>query len=168
MKICKYCKKEFTPFRINVIYCCKKCREKDWIENNKDRDRELKKKSRLRHPKICKLCGCVIPIEDRRNGQVRCDACEPLVDKSNKERMRLWASNIRKEFIEYKESVGCSICGYNKFGGSLDYHHVDSDEKERRIDAKSWHAKNESYKKEIKKCILVCKNCHYEIHNMKE
>lgn len=57
----------------------------------------------------------------------------------------------------------CSICGYNKCLAALDFHHINPDEKEFIITnrIRSW-AKIE---KELKKCVLVCSNCHRELHN---
>jgi hypothetical protein len=56
----------------------------------------------------------------------------------------------------------CSICGYNKCNKALQFHHLDPNEKEFRIsNASSW----KKAKVELEKCILVCANCHAEIHD---
>jgi len=44
----------------------------------------------------------------------------------------------------------------------LDFHHVDPKKKDKRIDPKNWRGQLD----EISKCILVCKNCHYELHDL--
>lgn len=57
----------------------------------------------------------------------------------------------------------CTICGYNKYIGALEFHHLDSTEKDFRISGSGL-----SFKKilvEAEKCILVCSNCHKELHN---
>ncbi len=68
----------------------------------------------------------------------------------------------RKELIEYKGSK-CEICNYNKKSSALQFHHLNPDEKDFTIGGKnySW----ERMKKEVDKCILVCANCHCEIHD---
>jgi excisionase family DNA binding protein len=166
IKYCVLCGNSFKQKKEGQKYCCKKCREKDWILNNPERDRELKKKSRLKlHKIICKLCKKSIPDDQRRNGVQYCDGCTPLRNKAKAEKERNSAKEIRKKFKEYKESIGCAKCGYKIYGGSLDFHHTESDEKERRIDAKLWHSNSKLYQNEIKKCTLLCKNCHYEVHN---
>lgn len=57
----------------------------------------------------------------------------------------------------------CCKCGYNKCIDALEFHHENQDEKEFKLGSGntiSW----KEYKKEALKCILVCSNCHKEIH----
>lgn len=58
----------------------------------------------------------------------------------------------------------CSICGYNKCIDALEFHHKNPNEKEFKIgsgNTMSW----KEYKNEVSKCMLVCSNCHKEIHS---
>ena len=60
----------------------------------------------------------------------------------------------------------CSICGYDKNYAALEFHHVDQSSKSFQLDSR--HLSNTSMKSimnEVEKCILVCSNCHKEIHN---
>lgn len=63
--------------------------------------------------------------------------------------------------IDYKGGA-CQFCGYNKCQEALDFHHLDSKKKDFNISGgtKSF----ERLKPEIDKCVLVCANCHREIH----
>ena len=57
----------------------------------------------------------------------------------------------------------CSICGYNKNISALEFHHIDPNEKEFHLG----NAKTTNLDKlllEMDKCILVCANCHRELH----
>ncbi len=56
----------------------------------------------------------------------------------------------------------CSLCGYNKCASALEFHHRDPSQKDFGIagTTKSF----ESIKIELDKCILVCANCHREVH----
>ncbi len=70
---------------------------------------------------------------------------------------------LREIAREYKGGK-CQICGYNKCSRALNFHHIDPSKKnfglsERGL-TKSW----EKIQEEIKKCILVCANCHMELH----
>ncbi len=57
----------------------------------------------------------------------------------------------------------CSRCNYSKCIAALVFHHVDG--KDFGI-AKSGRTRGwEHVKRELKRCILVCSNCHAEIHD---
>ena len=68
------------------------------------------------------------------------------------------------------KSRGCSICGYNKCVDSIDFHHI-SLKNNRERDISSMVSKINSRVgirriiKEVSKCIIVCSNCHREIHS---
>ena len=69
-------------------------------------------------------------------------------------------SLIKKKAVAL--SGGCCIlCGYNRCLRALHFHHINPFEKEFSIaNSKNW----EKVKLEIEKCVLVCANCHTEIH----
>ena len=57
----------------------------------------------------------------------------------------------------------CVFCGYNKYIGSLDFHHTNPNEKKYSIsDLRTYSF--DTLKIELDKCILVCRNCHGELH----
>ena len=68
----------------------------------------------------------------------------------------------------YKNKLGgkCQICGYDKCQNALHFHHINPEEKKFTIsDAGSRKSfTKEEIDAEIKKCVLVCANCHAEIH----
>lgn len=70
---------------------------------------------------------------------------------------------IKRKAVEYKGGK-CEICGYNKNIWSLAFHHIDPSKKDFSISDSGNSYGWESVKKEIDKCILVCLNCHGEIH----
>jgi 5-methylcytosine-specific restriction endonuclease McrA len=69
---------------------------------------------------------------------------------------------IKKELVEYKGGE-CVKCGYNKSLKALQFHHLNPKEKNFNIGGVT--TLNEIVKKELDKCILVCANCHSEIHD---
>lgn len=69
---------------------------------------------------------------------------------------------IKQLSIEYKGGK-CQICGYQKYQGGLDLHHLDASTKEFGIGARGYTRSWEKVKAELDKCILVCANCHREI-----
>jgi len=59
---------------------------------------------------------------------------------------------------------GKCFCGYNKCEKAFDFHHLNPEDKDFNL-SKDGHTRSWSLiKDEIKKCILVCSNCHREIH----
>ncbi len=67
------------------------------------------------------------------------------------------------EMINYKGGVCCK-CGYNKNLAALEFHHINPEEKLFEL---SYHSGQiwETITKELDKCLLLCANCHKEIHN---
>lgn len=63
---------------------------------------------------------------------------------------------------EYKSNKGCKKCGCSKHY-LLDFHHLDRSKKDFEISSAARHSV-ESIMEEIKKCIILCANCHREFH----
>lgn len=72
-----------------------------------------------------------------------------------------WRKKKKKELVEYKGGK-CLQCDYKKSIKAMEFHHIDPDKKDFTISGKSYSFKR--LKKEVDKCILVCSNCHCEIH----
>ncbi len=72
-----------------------------------------------------------------------------------------WRKRTKLKLVEYKGGK-CQICGYNKSLNALHFHHLNPNEKDFSISGKS--LSFEKLKSEVDKCILVCSNCHSEIH----
>jgi len=72
---------------------------------------------------------------------------------------------IRIKTLELKNMLGgkCSKCGYNKCIQALEFHHMGVD-KEGHITKIIKNSSRQKALKEVKKCILVCANCHRELH----
>lgn len=64
--------------------------------------------------------------------------------------------------IAYKGGK-CERCGYDKYYGALEFHHLDPLQKDcdwNKMRKKKW----QDVLAELDKCICVCSNCHREIH----
>ncbi len=72
----------------------------------------------------------------------------------------------RKQYVKellVEEAGGCcAICGYDRCIVTLTFHHVD---RELKAFPMSMHTTKSlaAYREELKKCVLVCANCHGEI-----
>lgn len=162
MQVCEVCKENYETKSKRQKYCSPKCRMKSFIKRNPLKFSEYNRKCRLKKDILCVYCNNPIPIDKRKMGRTLCsDSCR--IDSLNKSHKK--SKETRRDlFLAHKESIGCLYCGYNKYGGSLDYHHIDSNNKDSRIKASDFKSKNSRYLNEISKCILLCKNCHYELH----
>lgn len=69
----------------------------------------------------------------------------------------------RKEEIVETMGGKCQLCGYSKCLAALELHHIDPSIKDFSFNK----AKNTAWDNlvpELKKCILLCANCHREVH----
>lgn len=59
----------------------------------------------------------------------------------------------------------CSKCGYKKCFSALEFHHIDPSTKKFELNARTLLSKSAiDVKTELEKCILLCANCHRELH----
>lgn len=81
----------------------------------------------------------------------------------NSDHVKRWRKAMKARMIRAMGGK-CVCCGYNKCNEALDFHHINPAEKEFsfnrvRGNPKSWIL----IVKELRKCVLVCANCHREI-----
>jgi predicted HNH restriction endonuclease len=69
---------------------------------------------------------------------------------------------IREKAVIYKGGK-CKICGYNRCLASMDFHHLDPMTKNFSIAARMSSFK--AIQKELDLCVLLCSNCHREVHD---
>jgi len=81
----------------------------------------------------------------------------------NKAAVDRFRKNLKLKAVEYMGGA-CSICGYDKYVGALQFHHRDPDEKDFGISSHGHTRKWESIKEELDKCVMLCGNCHSEVH----
>ena len=66
----------------------------------------------------------------------------------------------RKQWLtEYKLEKGCSKCGFNDHSVALDFHHIKG-KKEANLSVMANLYGLDKIKKEVRKCTVLCKNCH--------
>lgn len=107
--------------------------------------------------------------------------------------MKNYHKRVSKKLRKYKQMRGCEVCGFNENGLALDFAHRDPSEKSYYIykdgptgsgmgklvsrltvgkDKEKNRQRWNDLKKEIRKCKVLCKNCHVvetytnkEMHN---
>lgn len=83
-------------------------------------------------------------------------------NKDNYERVKSYRQRMKEKLVNYKGGK-CQLCGYDKCITSLEFHHLNPNEKDFGISTYS-NLKWETIISEVNKCIMVCANCHREIH----
>lgn len=101
---------------------------------------------------------CVYMPQKRKELRTYADRREYL-KKAVSDRRR----KLKLMLIEYKGGK-CIICSYHKYAGAFDLHHIDGSTKEFGLSMQGLTRSWEKTKAEADKCVLVCANCHREIH----
>lgn len=72
----------------------------------------------------------------------------------------------KKETIQdIKAELKCQKCGYDRCSEALEFHHINPKEKDGEIARMiSNNYSLDKVKDEMKKCIVLCSNCHREFH----
>lgn len=109
----------------------------------------------------CIVCGAVLQGKQTKFCSTTCKNKHHQSYEAQKSR------GLTKKLELIKIAGGrCSICGYDKNLAALAFHHLDSAGKDFKLDMRS--LSNRGLKvilAELDKCILVCHNCHTELHN---
>jgi hypothetical protein len=157
---------------------CRKCNKKFpmWVKING-------KAKNLNNRKFCLECSPFGShntrkvILDNHCDSIYCPKCcqiKPITEFYSRNKYRLQSyckkcfnTNCTQRWINKKIEIvrdfggKCSKCGYSKNLGALSFHHLFNKEF-------SWNKmrllSKEKMQKELSKCILVCANCHAEIH----
>jgi transposase len=89
------------------------------------------------------------------DGTYRCKRCrsEPVARRRRK----------MKALIVAEAGGRCCICGYDRYIGALEFHHVNPDDKRLTLSQNGVTLSLDTLRAEAKKCVLVCSNCHAEI-----
>lgn len=80
--------------------------------------------------------------------------------KRNRERKK----RLKKEWLEFKKSLSCEMCGEDHIS-TFDFHHIEKHPDNRAVNRLvSDYNFKEAYQ-EIKKCMVLCANCHRKHHH---
>lgn len=160
---CKICGKDILNRHYNAQYCSTKCRNRTGAIRSKQKRQDLRKSQ----PKIkCPMCENFIPEGQRKACSKACTK-KLRFNKPYRRKLKLYTmSRNTKRRSDLIDSLGgaCEICGYNKNYAALCFHHKDPKTKRFQLDATSFSTAWETLLEEAKKCLLLCHNCHMEIH----
>jgi hypothetical protein len=169
MRTCQQCGESFRDFYVEneTIYdfsrrkYCVNCRPitpMSAVKSEQQPKRHSHKREKLYE---CEVCSKPLRGNQRRFCSVQCKTHFHSSYPKQKDR-----AIVRKLHLIELSGGACAICGYNKNITAFHFHHVDPLKKRFRMDSqaisnRSW----ESILEEFEKCILLCGNCHAELHN---
>lgn len=67
-----------------------------------------------------------------------------------------------KEILVSEAGGRCSVCGYDRYIGALQFHHRDGAAKQFGVSERGLTRSLEAVRAEVAKCVLLCANCHSE------
>lgn len=118
--------------------------------------------------KTCRDCNHDFPLSEfiryrHKNGQrvVRYEnCCRSCIANAFTALKR----NIKQELVALLGGC-CEECGYNKCIDALCFHHIDPSQKEFELSKHPTRTGlSDKQIEEVKKCALLCLNCHAEVH----
>jgi len=110
--------------------------------------------------KCCPHCKIYKPFSEfyiSKGKMIYCKICTTnlCIDRKRK---------FKELCLTYKGNC-CAKCGYNKCNRALHFHHLDPKQKSFAISKYKSFILSEKVTQELDKCILVCANCHAELHS---
>ena len=143
-----------------TFYINKKTAIKLKLEDKYNTVREDGYKFRLYHARLVKGCDkykiCELWLSpDAQKKQKIWKKHNRHSDKIRKKRNRLFLKKVKSRYP-------CQMCGYNKCNDAKHFHHIKKGSKRKVSQMPEYSI--ESIKEEIRKCIILCANCHAEVH----
>jgi 5-methylcytosine-specific restriction endonuclease McrA len=103
----------------------------------------------------CRRHGWTTFIKRVDTGVYRCLKCRSAQVSEQRRRLKL-------RLIQ--EAGGrCQLCGYDRYAGALQFHHLDPAEKEFALSTRGIARSLSKARAEARKCVLLCATCHAEV-----
>jgi transposase len=68
-----------------------------------------------------------------------------------------------KAILVHEAGARCSVCGYERYVGALQFHHRGDEVKEFELGSRGLTRSLDVLRREAAKCVLLCANCHAEV-----
>jgi len=118
--------------------------------------------------KVCNLCNTRKSLSEfhgngyqpngRKKYKPSCRQC------SNSKDYKQFYTRLSTALAVIGKSWECEVCGYDKNLSAIAFHHIDPSLKSFEI-SKRRHGTVETFVDELKKCAVLCQNCHAEHHS---
>ncbi len=168
MKLCLECSKNFKPHNAKSKFCSCLCAGKYNQNCKKVKSWTKVDKFKLEKIKIKKCQQCNREFERKAKLCIDCQLQKNKTREKQRAKSRIQEKMQNARLI--KEQIvnqlgGCKHCGYKKCMRALSFHHIDPKTKNFTLDTSNIMKKKLSdVLSEVKKCLLLCQNCHAELH----
>lgn len=98
----------------------------------------------------------------KRNCKKQRNWRQRVIEKTGQDPIEVFRQR-RKAFVISRIGGACQICGYKRCQRNLTFHHIQ--DKEFGLSERGFQYSAKKLVPEIHKCVLVCHNCHGEIHD---
>lgn len=103
----------------------------------------------------CRVHGWTQFVRYSPDDHLRCEQCR---------RDRVVARRRKVKAVLVEEAGGrCLLCGYDRYPGALQFHHLDPSGKSFGLGVRGVARSLERCREAARKCVLLCGNCHAEV-----
>jgi len=102
----------------------------------------------------CKRHGRTEFVREGR-GYYRCKRCRAAAVAKRRR-------TVKRQLV-HEAGGACVLCGYSRWLGALQFHHVEPGTKEFHISHRGNSRSIAKSRAEMRKCVLLCANCHAEV-----
>ena len=165
MKTCRNCGNEF-PSTINIDGISRNISKRQYCLEcspfGKRNRKILERGVSAENTKLCFMCEQIKPADEfypkrkTKTLSAYCKICSGIESKARQ-------AKFKKDCLSYKGEQ-CVNCGYDRCDAALDFHHLDKSKKEFSISNLRFYKMNDKVKSELDKCVVLCSNCHREVH----
>lgn len=103
----------------------------------------------------CQTHGLTLYVRSGASGRYRCRLCRAAHVSARRRRV--------KRILVTEAGGRCHLCGYDRYDGALQFHHVDRAAKAFSLSAEGIARSIDRAREEAEKCVLLCGNCHAEV-----
>lgn len=142
---CVVCGQDMEAIKSTKKYCSRKC------ENQYRKEHGNPSLART-----CLICEEPFTLKNALANQRQC--CYRCMPEGIQLTRSMFITKLKEKF-----DSKCQKCGYDRYSGALEFHHIDPSQKDFTISNMNF--KLTEAVEEIKKCVLLCSNCHKELHS---
>jgi hypothetical protein len=115
--------------------------------------------------KFCAKCNAALTGKKTKYCSKKCSGVAHSTNPNNYLMQQERAFKRKKKLIDVKGGK-CEMCGYCRNYAALCFHHKDPADKLFTLDSRKCSNTNmKSLEIEASKCLLLCNNCHMELHH---